>query len=41
MSGRTYDVVMVGGGHNGLACASYLARGGLDVVVLEQRSMPG
>ncbi|MDQ5816101.1 MAG: NAD(P)/FAD-dependent oxidoreductase [Actinomycetota bacterium] len=41
MSGRTYDVVMVGGGHNGLACASYLARGGLEVIVLEQRSMPG
>ncbi|MEM8748057.1 MAG: NAD(P)-binding protein, partial [Actinomycetota bacterium] len=28
------DVVVIGGGHNGLVCAAYLARGGLDVVVL-------
>jgi phytoene dehydrogenase-like protein len=35
------DVVIVGGGHNGLACAGYLARGGLDVLVLERRGTIG
>ncbi|MFN2491199.1 MAG: phytoene desaturase family protein [Actinomycetota bacterium] len=41
MPGDVRDVVVVGGGHNGLACAAYLARGGLDVLVLESRSTPG
>jgi phytoene dehydrogenase-like protein len=35
------DVVIVGGGHNGLACAAYLAKAGLDVLVLERREVLG
>jgi phytoene dehydrogenase-like protein len=33
----TYDVVIVGGGHNGLVAAAYLARAGLAVLVLERQ----
>jgi phytoene dehydrogenase-like protein len=39
--GRVYDAIVVGGGHNGLTCAAYLGRAGLDVAVLERREMVG
>ena len=41
MSLAEYDVAIVGGGHNGLACAAYLAKAGMDVVVLERRAVLG
>jgi phytoene dehydrogenase-like protein len=36
-----HDVVIIGGGHNGLVCGAYLAMAGLDVVVLERRDVVG
>lgn len=36
-----HDVAIIGGGHNGLVCACYLAAAGLDVAVLERRGVVG
>ncbi len=36
-----YDAVVIGGGHNGLTCAAYLAGGGQSVCVLERRAILG
>ena len=37
----TYDVVIIGAGHNGLVCAAYLLKAGYSVALLEKRSIPG
>src|SRR5450631_3252696 len=36
-----YDAVIVGGGHNGLVCACYLAAAGLSVAIFERRGIVG
>ena len=38
---KSYDAVIIGGGHNGLTCAFYLARKGMKVRVLERRDVVG
>lgn len=39
--GKRYDAIIIGGGHNGLVTAAYLARAGRSVCVLERREMVG
>jgi beta-carotene ketolase (CrtO type) len=41
MQMQTYDVVIIGAGHNGLVCAAYLLKAGYSVLLLEKRSVPG
>ncbi len=40
-SSPIWDAIIVGGGHNGLVCAAYLARAGLKALVLERRPVVG
>src|SRR5260221_13503997 len=39
--GQHYDAIVIGGGHNGLTNAAYLAKAGKKVCVLERRPMLG
>ena len=41
LASRHWDAIVVGGGHNGLTCAAYLARAGKSVLVLERRDRLG
>jgi phytoene dehydrogenase-like protein len=41
MSNTSYDSIIIGGGHNGLVCAAYLAKAGKRVLVLEAREEIG
>ena len=38
---KTYDAIIIGGGHNGLTTAAYLAKAGKSVLVLERRDILG
>ncbi len=38
---QSYDIIIIGAGHNGLVCAAYLLKAGYTVLLLEKRSVPG
>ncbi|MGH2412183.1 MAG: phytoene desaturase family protein, partial [Microcystaceae cyanobacterium] len=38
---ESYDVIIIGAGHNGLVCAAYLLKAGYRVLLLEKRPVPG
>ncbi len=38
---ETYDVIIIGAGHNGLVCGAYLLKAGYKVLLLEKRPVPG
>ncbi|MGL5875923.1 MAG: beta-carotene ketolase CrtO [Xenococcaceae cyanobacterium] len=38
---ESYDVIIIGAGHNGLVCAAYLLKAGYSVLLLEKRPVPG
>ena len=40
-SEKPFDAVVIGGGHNGLVCAYYLAKAGLRIKICERRPMVG
>ena len=40
-AGGSYEAIVVGGGHNGVTCAAYLARAGLRTLLLERREQVG
>ena len=40
-SAPAWDAIVVGGGHNGLVCGTYLARGGMRTLILERREAVG
>ncbi|NJN54782.1 MAG: NAD(P)/FAD-dependent oxidoreductase [Anaerolineae bacterium] len=41
MTQKQYDAIIIGGGHNGLTCAAYLAKAGKKVLLLERRHLLG
>ena len=41
MTAQIPDILIIGGGHNGLVCASYLAEAGIKVQIVERRSIVG